>query len=151
MRVPDRFRVLCVDDSEDSCGMLKALLGFSGIDIISANTVKEAFQLAHDKHFDLYVLANRFQVGCGLELCRDLRSFDPQTPIVFYTGDASESDKQKGLAAGANAYLTKPDSDLVAETILNLIKQSRETAKPPFYEMFYNNAVQPSSNQSVGA
>ena len=57
-----------------------------------------------------------------MDLCRRLRTFAPHTPILFYSGDAYEADKQKGLAAGANGYLTKPYMDDLAETILQTIK-----------------------------
>ncbi len=114
-------RVLYVDDDKDSCMMLNILLGFSDIEVSSTHTVKEAFQLAQNTHFDLYLLDSRFPDGDGFELCQKLRKFAPQKPIVFYSGDAYESDKQKGLAAGANGYLVKPDSDMIAPTIFQLI------------------------------
>jgi CheY-like chemotaxis protein len=41
-------------------------------------------------------------------LCQRLRKLNPQITIVFYSADAGQSDDQKGLAAGANAYLVKP-------------------------------------------
>jgi DNA-binding response OmpR family regulator len=93
----------------------------SDIDVTPALSIKEAFQAAQNKHFDLYLLDNRFPDGSGFELCRRLRELDPQTPIIFYSGDAYESDRQRGLAAGANAYLLKPDVDTIAPTIFRLV------------------------------
>lgn len=129
MKFHNRYRVLYVEDDEDACFMLSTLLGFSDIDVSVARSVREAYQLAQNERFDLYLLDNEFPNGSGLELCRQLREFNPQTPIVFYSGNAYETDKQKGLAAGANAYLVKPDSDIVAETIFRLIPQTTATAR----------------------
>lgn len=128
MKEFNRFSILYAEDDKDACDMLDALLGFSGIDVSCVHTVKEAFQLSQNEHFDLYLLDSSFPLGSGLELCRQLREFNPQTPIVFYSGDAYETDKQKGLAAGANAYLVKPDSDTIVETIFQLIPQITATA-----------------------
>ena len=75
-----------------------------------------------NKLFDLYLLETRLATGGGFELCRRLREFDGFTPIVFYSGDGREEDKAKGLAAGANIYLVKPDSDNIVPSILRLIK-----------------------------
>ncbi|HSK72192.1 MAG TPA: response regulator [Pyrinomonadaceae bacterium] len=125
MKEFNRLSILYAEDDKDARDMLSVLLGFSDIDVSFARSVKEAFQLAQNEPFDLYLLDNSFPEGNGLELCRQLREFNPQTPIIFYSGNAYETDKQKGLAAGANAYLVKPDSNTIAETIFRLVPQNR--------------------------
>lgn len=128
MKESNRVCILYAEDDKDAGDMLSALLGFSNIDVSFARSVREAFQLAQNEHFDLYLLDGGFKDGTGLELCRQLRGLNPQTPIVFYSGNAYKTDKEKGLAAGANAYLVKPDSDTVAETIFRLVNQNIEAA-----------------------
>ncbi|MDQ3219790.1 MAG: response regulator [Acidobacteriota bacterium] len=123
MNTHNKFTVLYADDDEDSCTMLSTLLGYSEIDVSCAHTVKEAFLSAQTKKFDLFLLASRFDDGSGEELCRGLREFDSQTPIMFFSGDASETDRRNGIAAGAMAYFAKPDSETVAETITRLSAQ----------------------------
>lgn len=125
------FNQLCIlyaEADKDASDMLSALLGFSDIDVSFARSIKEAFRLALNERFDLYLLDGGFTDGSGLELCRRLRGLNPQTPIVFYSGNAYKTDKEKGLAAGANAYLVKPDSDTVAETIVRLVNQNTGAA-----------------------
>lgn len=121
MKLNKRLSILYADDNEDACLMLSTLLGFSDIEVLLARSIREAFQTAQNKHFDLYLLDSRFPDGSGLDLCQQLREFNPQTPIVFYSGDAYETDRQKGLAAGANAYLVKPNVDTVVPTIFQLM------------------------------
>lgn len=121
MKESQRLNILYAEDNEDERFMLNALLGFSDIDVMVASDTTEAFQLAQSGNFDLYLLDNQFPEGSGVELCRQLRSFDPQTPIVFYSGDAYQTDKQNGLDAGADAYLTKPDSDSIAAIVSTLV------------------------------
>ncbi len=119
-------RVLYADDNEDSCFMLSTMLAFSNIETTPVNSIVEALRLAQTEKFDLYLLDTRFPEGSGLELCRQLRGFNPQTPIVFYSGDAREADKAKGLAAGADAYLVKPDSDGIAPAVFQLVNKPPE-------------------------
>jgi DNA-binding response OmpR family regulator len=38
-----------------------------------------------------------------------MRAFDPYIPILFFSGAAYEADKRKGIAAGANGYVVKPN------------------------------------------
>lgn len=123
----DYSRVLYADDNEDSCLMVSILLEISGIEVVAAPSVAEAWRLAQIEHFDLYLLDVRFPEGNGLELCRKLREYDRHTPILFYSGNAFEADKQKGLAAGANDYLTKPYVNNLADTIQSAIRMSKRT------------------------
>lgn len=156
MKLTKRLSVLYAEDNEDSGFMLSTLLGLSNIDVLLARSTKEAFQAAQTKHFDLYLLDNRFSDGSGFELCRQLHELNPQTPIVFYSGDAYESDRQQGLAAGAGAYLVKPDVDMVAPTILQLVSlispnnsASVEYPVPEFHDFRFNrhNALSPAQLQ----
>lgn len=139
MKFLNRCRVLYAEKNEDAGFMLSTLLGFSGIDVFFAHTIKEAFQEARSKHFDVYLLGSGFSDGSDLELCRRLREFNPQTPIVFYSNDAYKIDRQNGLAAGARAYLIKPEIDTVIPTILRLLSQVSESAKTRKFDEFYVN------------
>jgi DNA-binding response OmpR family regulator len=47
-----------------------------------------------------------------------------QTPIMFYSGAAYECDIKKGLDAGAQAYLVKPNFDNLKATIDRLIDEA---------------------------
>jgi DNA-binding response OmpR family regulator len=122
-----RPRILYADENEDACFMLGTLLGFSDIETTSTNTIDQALKLAQAERFDLYLLDTRFSEGNGLDLCRMLRKFNSQTPIVFYSGDAREIDKANGLAAGADAYLVKPNTDTVTATIFQLLKHTSKS------------------------
>ncbi len=127
MKKLERIRILYAEDNEEAGFMLSTLLGFADIDVSLARSVKKAFEDAQTDCFDAYLLESRFSDGSGLELCRQLYEFNPQTPIVFYSADAYQTDKQKGLAAGAKAYLVKPEINTVVPTILRLTSQCLET------------------------
>jgi CheY-like chemotaxis protein len=121
MKTPTSPRVLYAEDNEDSLLMISTLLGLYDIEVFSAKTAKDAYQLATKEHFDLYLLDMRLPDANGLDLCRQLRRLDPVTPIVFYSANAFDSDEKKGLAAGANIYLKKPFVDDLTLTIQHLI------------------------------
>lgn len=119
---PTKRHILCVDDNDDTCFMLSALLGQAGYEVLTASGIAEGLRLAGGGGFDLYILDNRFTDGTGLDLCRQIREFDDATPILFFSGLAQESDRQHGLDAGAQGYLIKPnDLDKLVETVARLI------------------------------
>jgi len=103
-----KSRILCVDDDQDTCEMITALLGLSGYEVQHALCVSDGLAKSREGGFDLILLDWSFEDGTGLELCRLIRAFDPQTPILFYTGEIDEAAIQAALSAGAQGYLIKP-------------------------------------------
>jgi two-component system response regulator TrcR len=118
-------RVLCVDDDLDACEMLSLLLKSQRIEVTCAQSAAEAWLKIKAECFDLYLLDAWLPKLDGFEFCRQIRQLDSKTPILFYSGAAYDADKQKGFAAGANAYVTKPDLEGLIETTMNLIAKAR--------------------------
>jgi len=104
-----RPRVLCVDHDEDSRVMLTTLLRLALIEAKAVGTAAEALSSFQTERFDLCLLDSRLPDLDGFELCRRLRALDLHTPILFFSGSAYEADKKRGIEAGADAYLVKPD------------------------------------------
>ena len=122
-----KCRILYVDDHEDSSEMFKLVLSESDNEVHTAQTIDEALQLAKKHEFDLYVLDKRLPDGSGVDLCRVLNQLTPGVPCIFYTGDAYEIQRQEALAAGADAYIPKPDVEALIETVHKLLSE-RECA-----------------------
>jgi CheY-like chemotaxis protein len=122
-----KCRILCVDDHEDTPEMLKLLLSESDYLVHSARNIEEAMELANAHEFDLYVLDKRLPDGTGLELCAMLNQLTPGVPCIFYTGDAYEIQRQEAMAAGAHAYVAKPNVEVLIETVHKLLSE-RECA-----------------------
>ena len=120
-----RSRVLYLDNDEDTCEMIRLLLNMRGIDVTCVNSADEAAHEIKAKRFDLLLLDVWLPGLNGFEFCRQVRRSDTKTPILFYSGAAYESDKKTGLAAGANAYLCKPDIEGVVSAIIGYIARSR--------------------------
>jgi DNA-binding response OmpR family regulator len=120
----NRSRVLCVDDDEDACEMLSELLSSFGIDATCARSAAAAWPLIKTERFHLFLLDAWLPGLDGFQFCRQLREFDSKTPILFYSGAAYDADKRKGIAAGATAYVAKPDVDGLISTMLELIAKA---------------------------
>ena len=121
MNINESLRVLYVEDNPDSFEMLSVMLGMSQIELESAGSVSEALARAGRERFDLYLLDSELPDGNGNSLCRTLRAVDPETPVLFYSGDAYPEKIQMGIDAGADGYILKPHSDKLALTITQLV------------------------------
>lgn len=120
-------RILYVDDHEDSAEMLKLVLAESAYEVLSARGVAHALEMATKHEFDLYVVDKRLPDGSGLELVKRLNELTPTVPCIVYTGDVYEVHRQQAMAAGADAYVCKPDIEGLIHTVHKFLSE-RECA-----------------------
>ncbi|HSB28430.1 MAG TPA: response regulator [Pyrinomonadaceae bacterium] len=118
-------RVLYVDDDEDSREMLCLLLKSSQIEVEAVSTAAQALSSIEIESFDLYLLDAWLPDLDGFELCRRIRRLRPHEPIVFFSGAAYETDKQRASEVGANAYIIKPDLGGLLESITQFVRRSK--------------------------
>jgi DNA-binding response OmpR family regulator len=122
---PDRNRILCVDDHEDSRGMMKVLLEMWNYEVALAGAADDGLRLAQSEHFDLYLLDAHLPDGSTFELCEQICVVPGHAPVVLISTAPYEADKQRGSQAGAIAYLTKPlDFDDLEATLTRLMAQA---------------------------
>ena len=122
-----KCRILYVDDHEDSAEMLKLVLADVDYEVESARTVKQALEMASRLEFDLYVLDKRLPDGSGLELLKQLEKLTPGIPSIVYTGDVYEVYREQAMAAGAHAFVCKPDIETLIKTVHEFLSE-RECA-----------------------
>lgn len=104
-------RILIIDNDDDNSELIRLWLQRSNADydITCVLTPEEGLSLAAVQRFDLYVLDYRLRGMTGANVCRTLRRTDPDTRIMFFTGEAHARIRQEAMQAGADAYLVKPD------------------------------------------
>ena len=119
-----KCRVLCVDDHDDTSEMLQLLLAEENYDVHTAATMEQACHMAEKYEYDLYVLDKRLPDGTGLELCERLSEITPEVPCIFYTGDAYEIHRREAMAAGAAAYVAKPNIEELISAVHELLSHS---------------------------
>jgi DNA-binding response OmpR family regulator len=108
--------ILLIEDEPAMVLGLSDALGFEGYRVVSANTGREGVALARKEKPDLVVLDLMLPDTNGYEVCGELRRFSRTMPILILSARSQETDKIRGLDAGADDYVTKPFSvgELVA-------------------------------------
>jgi DNA-binding response OmpR family regulator len=120
-------RVLLVDDDEDARDLVTLTL--IEHTLICARDFDEGLRLAQQRGFDLYILDSWMPDKSGVELCRAIREFDPDTPILFYSAAAYARDIEEAIRAGAQDYLVKPIiPNELRQAVAQLLSAQRETA-----------------------
>jgi len=111
--------VLIVEDDEDTRFVYSVLLQIEGFYVTHVGTMSEALSRVLSTAYDLLIMDVRLPDGDGVELCRQIRAFNRVTPIMFISAAAYQKDVERGMKAGAQAYLTKPAE---AENLLDKVK-----------------------------
>ena len=120
------LRILCTEDDVDTRELITFVLRQNNFEVITTETPTLAIEVARTFSFDLYLVDNWMPVMSGPALCKELRSFDSETPILFYSAAGYEADKTAAYASGAQGYLVKPvDNDELVAEVRRLISESR--------------------------
>lgn len=123
----DAIRFLVVEDSPT----MRQLITFSlkripGAKIVEASDGVDALKKLKEERFDLIVSDINMPLMDGLKLVSMIRN-DPANqsiPIIIVTTEGSQMDRDKGLALGANAYLSKP---IQTNELLKVVKELLKT------------------------
>jgi DNA-binding response OmpR family regulator len=120
-------KVLIVDDEPNIVASLEFLMARQGYDTRVATDGDEVLAAVERFGPDLVLLDVMLPHRDGFEVCQQLRGAGHHAlKIVMLTAKGRESEVAKGLAVGADAYVTKPFStrDLVAE-VARLLEDDR--------------------------
>jgi CheY-like chemotaxis protein len=121
--------LLCVDDDADSCELVKVMFRIEGIEVVTSSEPQEAIRLVRQGNFDAIILDYRMPEIDGTDVCRAIRTFNKEVPIVFFSASAQPQERPKILESGGQAFLLKPD-DLgnLTNAVIELIKQGGRSA-----------------------
>ena len=104
-------RILIVEDDITLSKMLSNILLTTGYQVVSVNTVAEAYHCIQNDRYDLAILDIMLPEMDGLEMCKEIRK-TKNIPIIFLSARSTDLDKIMGLGMGADDYVTKPFSPL---------------------------------------
>jgi DNA-binding response OmpR family regulator len=112
-------QIMVVDDEAHILLLLDITFKRRGFTVLKANDPYTALMMLESSTPDLFILDVMMPGMDGLELCRQIRARPEtaQTPVIMLSARYDQKSVERGLAAGANAYLPKMTlhSELVAQ------------------------------------
>jgi two-component system chemotaxis response regulator CheY len=116
-------KILIVDDSTLSRGILRRILQIEGHSIIEAKDGLMGIESYYIEKPDLVLLDIAMPDMQGTEVLEKLLAFDDRARIVMATADLQELTRAAVMAAGALGYLTKPyNPEAVLETVNQVLQ-----------------------------
>lgn len=105
-------KILIADDEPNILISLEFLMKREGYDVVLARDGQEAMDAIVRERPALVLLDVMMPIKTGFDVCCEVRAHEAvrDTLIVMLTAKGRDTDVAKGLALGANAYMTKPFS-----------------------------------------
>lgn len=127
MAIPDKIRVLIVDDITETRENIRRMLQFDpNIEIIGeARTGKEAIELATQKMPDVIVMDINMPDMDGLVATETIRKKHPHIQIIILSVQYESGYMRRAMLAGARDFLTKPP---LIDELTNAIRQAGKLA-----------------------
>jgi DNA-binding response OmpR family regulator len=104
--------ILIADDNETNRDILRTRLRSQGYELLEAGDGQEALSIAWQHHPDLILLDVMMPKIDGFSICKQIRA-NPEWKdmrIIMLTARGRDVEREKGLALGADDYITKPFS-----------------------------------------
>jgi len=142
----EKAKVLVIDDDRPLCNVVAEVLLAEDIEVLQAHDGAEGLDLAKRERPDLIILDVMVPVMSGYEVCRSLRrSFlTANIPVIMFTTSGDPIEKAKGMAEGADDYLTKPfhPDELRSRVVTHLRRRERDIQTSPLTRLPGNLAVE---------
>jgi CheY-like chemotaxis protein len=109
----DGLKALVAEDNPINQKLIKRVLNDFGMDVTLADNGEEALEHFKSGSFDVIFMDIQMPVMGGIDATKAILEYEKKnalehTPIVALTANALEGDKEKYLAAGMDAYASKP-------------------------------------------
>jgi two-component system chemotaxis sensor kinase CheA len=113
--------VLVIDDSLTTRMLERSILESAGYEVDVASSGEQALDMAERRPYDLFIVDVEMPGMSGFDfVARTRQSVDLRgVPSIVVTSRDTESDRRRGLAAGARAYVVK--SRFAADELLSLV------------------------------
>ena len=120
--MPERLRILVVDDERDTLDLIDLTLSSAGYEVHLANNGAESLEKIRQDRFDVILLDIMMPDMTGFDVLRTLnQERNELPPVIFLTAKSLPEDREMGLQLGAKDFLIKP---VTRGSLLDSIKRN---------------------------
>ncbi len=118
-----KTKVLIAEDDEDARFLIQVYLKNENLDITLVENGNELIKCMNESSFDIILSDIQMPECDGLSATKALRDKGVTIPIILMSAHALQEEKEKGLKAGANEFITKPiDKESIISAIIKFQK-----------------------------
>lgn len=120
------MKVLLIEDEPSVAAIINKGLSEHGYSITVAPDGNMGLDLSLNHSFDIIILDIMLPGINGMQLCKNIRAHQVQTPILFLTALGTTENIVSGLNAGADDYLVKPFKFAELEARIRSLSRRRQ-------------------------
>jgi len=126
----NEINILLVEDETNFGAVMKNYLEISDFKVELCINGKIGLEEFKNKHYDLCILDVMMPEMDGFTLAKEIKSINPDIPIIFLTAKSLKEDIIQGYRLGADDYITKPfDSELLIYKIHAILSRQKGNSK----------------------
>src|SRR5262245_60479812 len=123
-------RILVVDDEPAFRTGISKLLEGEGFEVVAEDSPYLAIDRLRAENFDVVLSDYKMDGMDGIALMREIKSFNPEMPVIVLTGFGSVETAVEAMKLGAFDYITKPtEFGVLAHRIRRALEENRRTAE----------------------
>jgi DNA-binding response OmpR family regulator len=131
------IKLLLAEDDNNLGSLLQEYLTAKGYEVTLAKDGNQALDIFLDSDFDFCILDVMMPKKDGFSLAKEIRTKNPDIPILFLTAKSMQEDTIKGFEVGADDYMTKPFSmEELLMRIKAILKRTKKGEINPEAEVF---------------
>ncbi|MDI6831145.1 MAG: response regulator [Actinomycetota bacterium] len=128
MSACEKASALVVDDDRLLLRLVELNLGKAGIEVLLADSGREALRIAREERPDVILLDLMMPVMDGFQVMQELKSAREtrDIPVIMLTAKSGRDDRRRCEELGAVAYVTKPFSlEELRSTVRSILEYAR--------------------------
>lgn len=141
---------LIVDDEPDILELLEITLERMEVDASRAMNLKQAYELAGSRKFDLCLTDMRLPDGNGIDLIRFMQQHYPDVPVAMITAHGNMDSAIEALKAGAFDFVSKPVDLQALRNLVNTALRLGERRAPPAPRLIGESEVMRKLRSTIG-
>lgn len=152
LRLPERKRILVVEDNDDLCALLSDFLS-EHYEVSTASNGQEASVFLEKSETDLIISDIMMPVKDGVTLCREVKGCmaTSHIPFILLTARTGAESRLEGAGSGADRYFEKPvDLNLLLVSVQNMFRH-QEVLREYYAKHYFAGDVELAANEQDNA
>jgi two-component system OmpR family response regulator len=118
----DNLKALIVDDEDDVCYLLSAILEYKNLQATYVSSISDAKRALMEENPSIIFLDNHLPDGFGVNFIEEIKMMYPYVKIVMITAHDTTTDRDKAYMLGVDHFIGKPFTrDVVFKTLESLL------------------------------
>jgi two-component system, OmpR family, response regulator len=121
-QMEDNLKALIVDDEDDVCYLLSAILRHKNLQATYVSSIGDAKRVLMEDVPSIIFLDNHLPDGFGVNFIEEIKRLYPRVKIVMITAHDTTADKDKAYLEGVDHFIGKPFTrEVIYRTLENLL------------------------------